>query len=81
MYTVEFYKRKKVIGTENYRTLEDAEQKLEHSDYYMEADYYEILDEDGETVDSNEFVDADDMLEQMFPDEDSQEGFDWTLGD
>ena len=82
MFTANYFLRDKKIGSENFSTIEEAENKYEESDYFNKADRYEITDsETDEIIDEGEIVDPDDIIEDMFDGEDSKEGFDWTLGD
>jgi hypothetical protein len=82
MFEVKFYKNEKLIGTEEFPTVDKAENELDNSELYNRGDYYEVVEKaTGEIISENEIVDPDDIINDMFDDEESKEGFDWTLGD
>jgi hypothetical protein len=82
MFTTNYFLKDKIIGSVNFLTVQEAENKYEENDYYNKADRFEIINsETEEIIDEGEIVDQDDIIEDMFDGEDSKEGFDWTLGD
>ncbi len=82
MYTVNYFLNNKIIGFENFQSLEEAENQYEDSSYYFKADYFEIINSETEEVlNEGEIIDSNDIIEDMFDGEDSKEGFDWTLED
>ena len=82
MFTINYFFKTKIIGSETLSTLEEAENKYGDSQYYSQADRFEIVDlETEEIMIEEEIVDPDDIIEWMFDDEDSREGVDWMNED
>ena len=82
MYTNNYFLNDKIVGFEKFLTFEEAENQYEDSEYYHQADGFEIIDsETDEVMFDGEIVNPDDIIEDMFDGEDSKEGFDWTLED
>ncbi len=78
MFSVKFIFKNEEIGSEDFETFQEAENKFELSDFYHKSDRFEIIDLDkDEIVDENEIFKIDDIIDDMFDDEDSKEGIDW----
>lgn len=82
MFVVKFFKNENVVHEKDFSTVEKAEEYIGNNEYYDRSDHYEIIDlRNNTTILESEIVAPDDVLKDMFDDEDSKEGFDWTMED
>ncbi len=77
MFNLQYFNNKKLIGQFSYPTLEEAQNAIEENDIWNNSTKYKIIDTDsGDIEEEEEFEDADSIRKMMFPDEESEEGFD-----
>ncbi len=77
MFYLQYFDNKKLVGQFEYTTLEDAQHAIEENDAWNNSTKYKIIDiETGDIVDEDEFETAKNIRKMMFPDEESEEGFD-----
>lgn len=77
MFKLQYFNCKKLVGQFDYPTLEKAQDAIEENDIWNDSSSYKIIDLDtGEIEQEEEFETKDSMLEMMFPDKESEEGFD-----
>ena len=77
MFNLQYFDKKKLIGEFEYSTLEEAQTAIEENDIWNNSSKFKIIDLDsGEVEEEDEFEDEESIRKTMFPDEESEEGFD-----
>lgn len=77
MIKLQYFDKKKLLGQFEYSTLEEAQDALKENDIWNESTNYKIIDIDtGDIEEDEEFEDDESINKMMFPDEESNEGFD-----
>lgn len=77
MFNLQYFDKKKLVGQFTYPTLEEAQNAIEDNDIWNNSTKYKIIDTgSGDIEEEDEFEDADSIRKMMFPDEESEEGFD-----
>lgn len=77
MFTLQYFAKKKLLNQFEYPTIEQAQNALEENDIFNHSTNYIIIDNNtGDIEDEGEFEDNESIIEMMFPDEESEEGFD-----
>ncbi len=77
MFTLQYFENKKLVGQFNYQTLEEAQNGIEENEIWNDSTNYKIIDNlSGDIEEEDEFEDAGSIKRMMFPDEESEEGFD-----
>ena len=78
MYNLQYLNNKKVIEEFNYNTLEEAQDSINENDVWNNATSYKITNLQTQEIEEEEdFEDSESIRKMMFPDEDSEEGFDF----
>jgi hypothetical protein len=81
MITTTYYSGDKIIGVKKFTNIEEAEDQSASDEFINSSDRYVIFDTTTEEEYEYDLPNADDELNRMFDDEESKEGFDWTLCD
>lgn len=77
MFNLQYFNGKKLVGQFEYPTLENAQDAIEENDIWNDSSSYKIIDLDtGDIEEEDEFETNDSIRKMMFPDEESEEGFD-----
>ena len=77
MFKLQYFNGKKLVEQFEYPTLEDAQDAVEENDIWNDSSSYKIIDLDtGDIEEEEEFESNDSIRKMMFPDEESEEGFD-----
>lgn len=77
MFSLQYFDNKKLVGQFEYPTLEEAQNSIEDNDIWNNSTKYKIVDLDTDDIeDEDEFETAESIRKTMFPDEESEEGFD-----
>ena len=83
MYRLVIKNNSQVVSTKEYSSIEEIEEFL-YEEHHEKGFEYEIIEissksiiEEGEIESSDDVNDV--AMDNMFPDEDSMEGFDWTF--
>lgn len=83
MYQLIIERNSKVVSKNEYGSMDAIEEFLHSTHHEKEFDYTIIDLNTGDQVDQGFIEITDDIIEDtmdyMFPDEDSEEGFDWTF--
>ena len=84
MYDVILKVNGKIISSKSFDSLTEAEEHISDIPHGEDELHYEIIDQKGKEeidfgiIESGEDIN-DGIMDSMFPNEDSEEGFDWTL--
>lgn len=77
MYILQYFSKKKLLKQFEYPNLELAQDAIQENDIWNESTGYKIIDKDTELVEEeDEFETTESIRSSMFPDDDSEEGFD-----
>ena len=77
MFNLQYFDNRKLVGQFKYSTLEEAQNSIEDNDIRNDSTKYKIVDLDtGDIEDEDEFETTESIRKTMFPDEESEEGFD-----
>jgi hypothetical protein len=78
MYSLQYLNKKKIIEKFSYNTLEEAQDSINENDIWNNSTSYKIINLlTDEIEEEEEFEDSESIRKMMFPDEDSEEGFDF----
>lgn len=77
MFSLQYFNKKKLVGQFEYPSLVKAQNAIEENDIWSRSTSYKIIDVDsGDVEEEDVFEDGESIMRDMFPDEDSEEGFD-----
>jgi hypothetical protein len=77
MFILQYFNGKKMIGKFEYPTLDQAQDAIQENPTFHDSLSVNIIDnETGDIEYEEEFETQDSLYQDMFPDEESEEGFD-----
>lgn len=77
MFNLQYFDNKKLVGQFEYPSHEEAQNAIEENDIWNNSTKYKIINLDTNVIeDEGEFETAESIIKMMFPDEESEEGFD-----
>jgi hypothetical protein len=77
MFNLQYFNNRKLVGQFEYPTIEEAQNAIQENDIWNNSTKYKIIDQgNGNVEEEDEFENTDGIRKMMFPDEESEEGFD-----